>query len=80
MPNFQTNEEIYFNRTISKLLLQSCVAYQKTSVSLQEAAYEGKVRLIGTGGNVYEMRNIEMQDGNYYGFIGKEKTLIQKLS
>jgi len=65
---------------LATILLQSCVAYQKTSVSLEEAANKGNVKLIGTDGNVYEMRNIEMQDSIYYGFIGKEKTLIAEAS
>ena len=58
------------------ILLQSCVAYQKTSVSLDEATNTGKVKLIDTHGRVYQIINIEMQDSVYYGFIAKEKTVL----
>ena len=65
---------------LASILLQSCVAYQKTSVSLEDAANRGNVKLIGTDGNVYEIQNIEMQDSIYFGFIGKEKIVITEAS
>ena len=58
------------------MLLQSCVAYQKTSVSLNEATDRGRVLLIDTHGSAYHLQNIEMEDSIHYGMIAKEKTII----
>ena len=65
---------------LATILLQSCVAYQKTSVSLNEATNKGKVKLIDANGRVYAALNIEMQDSIYYGFIAKEKIVISEAS
>jgi hypothetical protein len=61
---------------LATILLQSCVAYQKTSVSLNEATDRGKVLLIDTHGSAYHLQNIEMEDSVYYGFIAKERTVL----
>ena len=63
---------------LATILLQSCVAYQKTSVSLEEAANRGKVKLIHTDGTFLLFKNIEMQDSIYYGFINNiQRPLVE---
>lgn len=63
---------IYF--LISQLLLfQSCVAYQKTSVSLNEAHDRGKVKVSTFIGEDIKCKNINMQDDIYYGLSGKNE-------
>ena len=49
------------------ILLQSCVAYQNTSVSANEAHNRGKVKVKSNRGISYEFSNIEMRDSIYYG-------------
>ena len=61
---------------LATILLQSCVAYQKTSVSLNEATNKGKVKLIDANGRVYAALNIEMQDSIYYALIKKNKIAL----
>ena len=49
------------------ILLQSCVAYQKTSVSLNDAVNEGKVVVITTRAHHIKYNGIEYVEGIYYG-------------
>jgi len=58
------------------ILLQSCVAYQKTSVSLNEAENKGKVKVTTTLGNNLEFFNIDFRDSVYYGDYGKSRDEI----
>ena len=50
------------------ILLQSCVVYQKTSVSLEEAVDKGKVKLITKKGEKVKYKKIIQKDSIYYGF------------
>ena len=49
------------------ILLQSCVVYQKTSVSLNEAYDRGNVKIKSTNGKNKKYTNIIMEDSIYYG-------------
>ena len=53
---------------LATILLQSCVAYQKTSVSINEAFEKGSVKVISTDGGKKKYMNITMEDSIYYGF------------
>ena len=57
------------------ILLQSCVAYQKTSVSLNEAHdSKGMVKVTDTRGESFVFNYIELRDSIYYG-TNKEVTI-----
>jgi len=51
------------------VLLQSCIAYQKTSVPIEEATNKGKVKIENNGGLKWEFNQIEQIDGVYYGIM-----------
>jgi len=53
------------------VLFQSCVVYNKPSVSLHESVGQGKVKLMSTSGTKLKFTNIEKVDSVYYG-IGRE--------
>ena len=52
---------------LATILLQSCVFYQKTSVSLNEAQNQGWVKVKNSYGNRFEFKNIYIEDSVYYG-------------
>ena len=52
---------------LATILLQSCVAYQKTSVSLNEAENKGKVKVTTTLGDESEYDNIDFRNNGYFG-------------
>lgn len=52
---------------LATILFQSCVAYQKTSVSLNEAYNRGNVKIKSTNGENKKYTNIIMEDSIYYG-------------
>ena len=59
-------------RTIAYLLLllilsQSCVVYQKSSVSVDDAVNKGKVMVVNNEGKKIYLKNIIYEDGAYYG-------------
>ena len=58
------------------ILLQSCVAYQNTSMSIDEAQNKGPVRVTSTQGDNIKFRNIQAKDGAYYGVNGNRITQI----
>ena len=61
------------------ILLQSCVAYKSTSVSLEEAAQSEKKTKIETKGNQsLKFQIISFEDGKYYG-VKKVKGEIVKI-
>jgi len=61
------------------ILLQSCVAYKSTSVSLEEAVRSGKKTKIETKINEYlKFQRISFEDGKYYG-VKKVKGEIVKI-
>ena len=49
------------------LLFQSCVVYQKTSVSFNEAIDNGNVKVVDALGT-HKYKSIELSDSIYYGF------------
>ena len=52
----------------SLILFQSCVVYQKTSVSLEQAAKsEVKVKVITKADETYKFHHIGFEDGKFYG-------------
>lgn len=59
---------------LATILLQSCVAYHRTSVSLHDARYLGKVKITTTSGAIVKYKNIEIQDSIYFGIRGKNVT------
>ncbi len=52
---------------LATILLESCVFYQKTTVSLKEAQDIGKVKLTTTHGEVYIFKSIILRDSLYFG-------------
>jgi len=62
---------------LATILLQSCVAYQKTSISLDEAKNKGKVKVMRRTGNYSKFKNIHMEDGVYYGNINNKEVLLK---
>jgi hypothetical protein len=61
------------------ILLQSCAAYNKRPVRLNEAAYRGKVRVIYKSGEGFKYDFISTDDNNYFGVKGKNKTQIDSV-
>jgi PBP1b-binding outer membrane lipoprotein LpoB len=62
------------------LMLQSCAVYQKTAVSLDEAAAsKRKVLITKTDGAKLKLKKVEQIDGKYYGIVkvdGKTEKII----
>lgn len=56
--------------------IQSCVVYQKSSVSIDEAVDAGKVKLITTLEKEIIINNIEKTDTAFYGNLGEYKIHI----
>ena len=52
---------------LATILLESCVFYQKTAVSLKEAQGMGKVKLTTTHGQVNIFNTIILRDSLYFG-------------
>ena len=52
---------------LATILLESCVFYQKTAVSLKEAQGMGKAKLTTTHGQVYIFNTIILRDSLYFG-------------
>ena len=58
---------------LATILLQSCVAYQSTSRSINEAKNMGKVKVISTVGNNQSFKNIYLKDSIYFGLRGNQE-------
>jgi PBP1b-binding outer membrane lipoprotein LpoB len=57
------------------LMLQSCAVYQKTAVSLDEAAASNrKVLITKTDGAKLKLKKVERIDGTYYGILKVDGT------
>lgn len=56
--------------------IQSCVVYQNSSVSIDEAVDEGKAKLITTSDKEILINNIEKTDTAFYGNMGDYKIHI----
>ena len=54
------------------LLIQSCVAYQYTSVPLSDAYDKGNVMVISQEDKKYWFKKIDLIDSIYYGFYEKK--------
>ena len=52
---------------LATILLQSCVAFQKTSVPLNDARNQGLVKVTTTYGKQMEFTNLYIKDSIYYG-------------
>ena len=52
---------------IATIALQSCYVYQKTSVSITRATNNGRVKIINNSGKEYELKEIILDDGVYFG-------------
>lgn len=61
---------------LATLVLQSCVAYQSTSVSVNEAYNKGNVRVHTTSGEKIKFQNIELMDTTYYGVTENNKVKL----
>ena len=55
------------------VLLQSCVVYQHTSVPLDDAQNQGKVKVATTYGTEMKFANLYFEDSLYYGVAGTQK-------
>ena len=58
------------------ILFQSCVIYQKSSVSLSEAYDKGKVKIEKRQGLPAYYKNLLFEEGNYYGIYENKKVEI----
>ena len=63
---------------LATILLQSCVAYQKTSVPLDVASNNGYVKVTNTIGKSFEFHHIESTDSIYYGVRKGERTKLDE--
>lgn len=55
------------------ILLQSCVVYQKQSVSIYQAVEKGKVKVVTNSGRKVIFNNIIKEGGNYYGIYNFDR-------
>ena len=58
------------------ILMQSCVAYQNSTVSIDQAFNKGRVRITTTQGNKVRFSEILIKDNNYYGLRGTKLTRL----
>ena len=61
------------------MLLQSCVAYQKTSVSINEACERGSVKVTNSSGKSTRFTNIVLKDSIYYGTNSSNRFIEEPL-
>ena len=62
---------------IFSFLLQSCTVYQKTPISISEAASTNeKVVIIKTDDTKHKFRKIEQVDGQYFGILKSNGNLV----
>ena len=61
---------------LAVILMQSCVAYNRTSVPISEAYNKGRVHITTTQGDNVNFRNIELKDNIYYGVNNKQLTRL----
>ena len=52
---------------LATILLQSCVAFHKTSIPLNDAQNQGMVKVTTTYGKQMEFTNLYIKDSIYYG-------------
>ena len=64
---------------LATILLQSCVAYHDTSVSLNEAYDRGKVEVINNIGKSTRFTNIILKDSIYYGINSANRFVEEPL-
>ena len=58
---------------LATILLQSCVAYNSSSTSINQAKNMGKVKVISTFGNNKSYKNIYLKDSLYFGLRGNKE-------
>ena len=61
---------------LAAILFQSCVAYQKTSVSINEATDSGRAKVVDELGT-HKYKSIELSDGFYYGLNNLDTLTIK---
>lgn len=49
------------------ILLQSCVVYQQTSVSIENSVLKGSAKVINDSGHESQFKEIKYVDNNYFG-------------
>lgn len=54
---------------LATILTQSCIVYQKTSVSINEALDKGNVKVTNNLGQYRQFKNIYLEGGIYYGIV-----------
>ena len=52
---------------LATILLQSCVIYQKTPVSISESTNKGKVKIVRTNGEKVALKGMVYDNGTYWG-------------
>lgn len=52
---------------IAIIALQSCYVYQKTSVPITRATNNGRVKIINNSGEEYQLKEIILDSGEYFG-------------
>ena len=61
---------------LATILLQSCVVYQKSPSSIEQAYDKGKVKVVNTVGTNFVFENMVMDGETYIGLDGKERIKI----
>lgn len=64
---------------LATILLQSCVAYQDISVSLNDAYDRGSVEVINSSGKSTRFTNIVLKDSIYYGINSANRFVEEPL-
>ena len=59
------------------MVCQSCVVYQKTSLPIENAIYQGKAKVVDHRGKSVSFTNIEQVQGVYYGRNGQVRIKIE---
>ena len=60
---------------ILALLVQSCVAYQNTSVSMNQAVDQGRVKVVSKEGNKQRLQEIIKKEDQFYGVLNRDITI-----
>lgn len=58
------------------ILFQSCTVYHKTSVSIEEATNQGKVKVVDGTGQEYFYDKIVLKDSIYYGIYHRNPPAV----
>lgn len=64
---------------LAVILLQSCVVYQKTPVSLDQAYDKSAAKVVSLKGKEVKYQNIKLENNAYYGIKGNKEVILDTL-